>query len=385
MAARHVLLHQNDRLGMAIEASLLRAGCQVTKLPDGNARADLIGEGMLESVSILVLSADDDAGNVDLALTVRRLRPDLPAVVRVFDEALAAYLRDTLDRLTILSMSGAAAPAFAEAAVRVIADRHTRGDDREVPDRTREARIRPRHATDRIIVGALGLYALIVTVFTLLFSRVLHLPVVDALYFVITTVTSVGYGDIALRDTSPAIKIAGMVMMIAGPAFIAVFFGLFTDWVVSRRLEILSGRVRVRGHGHVVIAGGGNVGFRVAERLRALGHRVAVIERDGSSKNVEALRAGGVHVIVGDASRTEILDLAAAGRSAAVLCLTDLDAVNVQISLLVRAVSKDVPIILRVVSPELSAHVSERGDASAISPIAIASEAFSVAALRLAM
>ena len=92
---------------MAIEASLLRAGCQVTKLPDGNARADLIGEGMLESVSILVLSADDDAGNVDLALTVRRLRPDLPAVVRVFDEALAAYLRYTLDRLTILSMSGA--------------------------------------------------------------------------------------------------------------------------------------------------------------------------------------------------------------------------------------------------------------------------------------
>ena len=339
---------------------------------------------MLGSASVLILSADDDAGNVDLALTARRLRPDLPAVVRVFDDAMAAYLRDTLDRLTILSMSGAAAPAFADAAARVIAERHTRGGDSDSGEGGRQPRVRRRYATDRIVVGALGLYFIVVATFTLFFASVLHLSLVDAAYFVMTTVTTVGYGDIALRDASPAIKLAGMVMMVAGPAFIAVLFGFFTDWVVSRRLEILSGRVRVRGRGHVVIVGGGNVGFRVAERLRAQGHRIVVIERDASSKNLEALRAAGMHVIVGDGTRTDILGLAAAGRSSAVLCVTDSDAVNVQISLLVRAISTEVPIILRVVSPELSAHVSERGDASAISPTAIASEAFAAAALSLA-
>ena len=73
--------------------------------------------------------------------------------------------------------------------------------------------------------------------------------------------------------------------------------------------------------------------------------------------------------------------MARAGTCSVVLCLTDSDAVNFQIALLVRAESKDVPIILRVISPQLSAHVSEHGDAVAISPIAIASEEFAAAAL----
>ena len=62
------------------------------------------------------------------------------------------------------------------------------------------------------------------------------------------------------------------------------------------------------------------------------------------------------------------------------LRLTDSDAVNFQIALLSGARSADVPIILRVVSPELSAHVSEHGRDVAISPIAIAAEAFAAAA-----
>ena len=54
---------------------------------------------------------------------------------------------------------------------------------------------------------------------------------------------------------------------------------------------------------------------------------------------------------------------------------------NFQIALLVRARSTDVPIIIKVVSPELSAHVSGHGQVLAISPIAIAAEGFANAAL----
>ena len=63
------------------------------------------------------------------------------------------------------------------------------------------------------------------------------------------------------------------------------------------------------------------------------------------------------------------------------LCLTDSDAVNFQIALLARAQNTNVPILMRVISPELSAHVSEHGDAVAISPIAIAAEEFTKAIL----
>ena len=123
------------------------------------------------------------------------------------------------------------------------------------------------------------------------------------------------------------------------------------------------------------------MGFRVAGLLREKGYRVVIIERDAESKNVEALRSADHHVIIADAARSDTLDLANIEDAVAVLALTDSDAVNFQITLLVRARSARSPIIIRVVSPELSAHVSEHGDAVAISPIAIAAEKFATAAL----
>ena len=108
---------------------------------------------------------------------------------------------------------------------------------------------------------------------------------------------------------------------------------------------------------------------------------MVVIERNADNKNIEPLRANGHHVILADAARDATLSLAKVEDSAAMLCLTDSDAVNFQIALLVRAQSTDVPIMIRVVSPELSAHVSEHGHAVAISPIAIAAEEFATAAL----
>jgi len=391
----NVLLHCSDRLGTAIEQRLVGAGCHVTtRGRDGSDSVPLDGPALV-SASVLVLAADDDAGNVDLALTARRLRSDLPLVVRVFEEALAAYVRKSLDGVTILSMARLAAPAFGDATLRAIAGRETRRQDslpsppkaqsdRSLRRRSGQAlRLRSGQARLDSVVLAAILFAMvaIVLTFTVIFANALDLPFLDALYFVSTTVTTVGYGDIALRDASTWVKLVGIVMMFAGAAFIALLFGLFTDWVVSRRLDIVAGRVRVRGSGHIVIAGGGNIGVRVADRLRESDRRVVIIERNADNKNIEALRANGHHVILADAAQDATLGLAKVEDSAAMLCLTDSDAVNFQIALLIRARSADVPIIIKVVSPELSAHVSEHGDAVAISPIAIAAEEFAKAIL----
>jgi voltage-gated potassium channel Kch len=172
-----------------------------------------------------------------------------------------------------------------------------------------------------------------------------------------------------------------MAMMVTGAAGFAVLFGLFTDWVVARRLEILSGHVSVRGKGHIVIAGAGNIGVRVAGELHRHGHRIVIIERDADSKNIDPLRTAGHHVILGDASRADTLSLAGVADASAMVCLTDSDAVNFQIALLVRALNAAVPLVMRLASPELSAHVSEHGEAVAISPTAIAGREFAAAAL----
>jgi voltage-gated potassium channel Kch/multidrug transporter EmrE-like cation transporter len=376
-----VLLHGDDRLSDAIAQHLIEAGCPVSRLQADGAAGGGLNAAVLQRASVLVLTSNDDATNVDLALTARRQQADLPMVVRIFEEALADYLNRTLSGVTTLSMSGLAAPAFAKATTDAIASRSISARAARAVTGT-SVRHRRSNA-DRVVPAVVLGFFVLVTLLTVFFANALNLPYLDAAYFVWTTITTVGYGDIALRDASSTAKVVGMGMMVAGAAGFAVLFGLFADWVIARRLEILSGRVSVRGKGHIVIAGAGNIGVRVASQLYGDGHRVVIIERDGDNKNIDALRSARHLVILGDASRADTLALARVAEAAAMVCLTDSDAVNFQIAVLVRAHNSAVPLVMRLASPELSAHVSEHGEAVAISPTAIAGREFAAAALAI--
>jgi voltage-gated potassium channel Kch len=366
-----VLLAGDGRLAGAIAQRLEEAGAAVERVSLAG-EAETAAAARLAGASSLVLAADDDAGNVDLALWARRVRPDLPLVVRVFDEGLAEYLAGTVESLTILSMSQLAAPAFAEAALGAVAAAPGGERAKASPARGLWRRLAP----DRVLLAALVGLVLVVVPSTVYFGRVLDLRPIDALYFVWTTVMTVGYGDISLAKAPDGAKLVGMLLMLAGAAFVATLFAFLTGWVVTRRLDVLRGLVHARGRGHVVVAGAGNLGFRVARLLAAKGRRVVVIERNPDGRNVAALRAAGHHVIVADATGEEVLDLAGVDRAAAVLALTDSDAVNLQVALSVRGRGAGTPVVMRVFSPELSAHVSARGDGIALSPVAVAAEAF---------
>lgn len=370
-----ILIAGNGQLPVAIERRLRSLGAETERLRSGGLDGEALTFEELSAARVLVLADDDDSSNVDLALQARQACPQLPLVVRIFDSTLAAYLSETISGVTVLSMSKVTAPVFAEAARRVLcapqADRPAASGRGQSGQRG--------YRVDRILVGALLSLLLLVFPSALVFSHALDLRYMDALYFVWTTVMTVGYGDIALKDASDGVKLFGMALMLAGASFIAVLFALLSDWVLSRRLDVLNGRIRVRGKDHVVIAGAGNVGFRVAGLLAAEGKRLVIIEKRAENPHVAALRAAGHHVIIADATYRDTLALAAVDTAALVLAVTDIDAVNLQIALHAREMK--VPVIMRVESPELSAHVSERGDGIAFSPIVAAAEAFAAAAI----
>lgn len=370
-----ILISGDDRLPKAIGQQLRMAGAEVERFPAGDSPLAI---DAFRNAGVLVLAADDDAGNVDLALQARQACPELPLVVRIFDSTLAGYLSETIPGVSILSMSRVAAPVFAEAARRVLREPAAERRHRPASTQTRQRSYR----VDRILAGALLSLFLLVFPSALVFSRALDIRYLDALYFVWTTVMTVGYGDIALKDASDGVKLFGMALMLAGASFIAVLFALLSDWVLSRRLDVLHGRVRLRDRDHVIVAGAGNVGYRVAELLAAEKRRLVIIESSAERRNVSALRTAGHHVIIADATYRDTLALAGIESAALVLAVTDIDAVNLQIALHAREMG--VPVIMRVESPELSAHVSERGDGIAFSPIVAAAEAFARTALKTA-
>lgn len=378
--SRPILIAGGGTLAAAIDRALRAANAPVARLHPGDIEDGELGFEPIEHVSVLVLAADNDSGNVDLALQARRMRADLPLVVRLFDTALASYLAETLPGVTVLSPSGVAAPVFVEAARRVLAHPPL---DNPARERFRRLHSRPRpFKMDPFLMWALVLLFALVFPSALMFTEALGLRYMDALYFVWTTVMTVGYGDITLKDAPDGLKLFGMGLMLAGPGFIAVLFALLSDWVISRRLDVLRGRTRERGSGHVLIAGAGDVGVRVAELLAGNGRRLVIIERDPNGRNVPALSAAGHHVIIADATSEEMLLLAGLDAAAVVLAVTDSDAVNLQIALHAR--DAGVPAIIRAVSPELSAHVSDRGDGIALTPLAAVTESFAQAALSAA-
>lgn len=361
--------HELERLGVPVTTGSARSA--------GTLRA--VG---VESAAVLLLAADEDAENVDAALAARRLRHDLPLVVRLFDTALVAYLEETLPRAVFLSMSGVAAPVFVAMALRALAERAPAEAGAPRGRAARRTLGRPR--VDRTLRRVAPGLAVCVALAVAYFAYALELRVIDAFYFVGTTVTTVGYGDIALRDASDPAKLVGVALMVAGAALLAVLYALVAEQVLARRLRALRGRVPTRERGHVVVTGAGNIGFRVAGALAERGHRVVIVERDGDSRNIAALQASGHHVIVGDVLVDETLELAGVGTAGVVLALTDSDATNLHTVLAVRRRNPAVPVVTRLISPELSAHVSTRHEAGAASPVAIAGEAFARAVLAAA-
>lgn len=339
----------------------------------------------LHDASAVVLTANDDAENVDAALTARRLRPGVPIVARVFDPSLGEYLEETETQLRVMSVSGLASPRFADLAMRA---------EKEAAREAADGRARPKPATrraprgarrriDPILVRLAMLTALITLASVLFFSRALAVSWFDALYFVVETVTNTGYGDVPVRAAGPGVMLLVILLMIGGAGLLAIVYALVTGWIIARRMEILQGRVPERGRGHVVIAGAGNVGFRVAELLAAADRRVVVIERQADNRNAAELRAEGHHVIVADAALDDSLDLAGVDRASIVLALTDSDAVNLKIALTVLGRDGSVPVVIRLISPELSDHLHGRKGIVTVSPIAVASESFALAALSL--
>jgi Trk K+ transport system NAD-binding subunit len=102
----------------AREERLQAAEAFGVKIFRGDARNErLLIEAGLASAGGVVAATDRDLVNIEVALDARRLRPDVPLVIRLFDQDLARQLESTLGLQGALGMSSLAAPSFAAAAM----------------------------------------------------------------------------------------------------------------------------------------------------------------------------------------------------------------------------------------------------------------------------
>jgi Trk K+ transport system NAD-binding subunit len=216
-----------------------------------------------------------------------------------------------------------------------------------------------------------------------------HLSILDAAYFTVETITTVGYGDFSFGAQSWWVMAGGIGLMLAGAAFVAVFFALLTNIVVDRRIAESLGQQRVTElSGHVLVIGLGAVGMQAVRQLVAAGRDIVVIEKDEHNRHLGQARALGVPVVVADATQPEVLESVRLARASAVAVLTSDDLANVETGLAVRDQlgphRASTPVVLRIFDSQLARSVRHGfGFTSVRSTEALAAPWFVGAALGL--
>ncbi len=192
---------------------------------------------------------------------------------------------------------------------------------------------------------------------TIFFHTKLGLGMFDAFYFVITTATTTGFGDISLLHSDDAAKAVGMLVMAGGIAITGTLLAYLTATITRRSLEYARGRHPLTGRGHIVVCGFGNVGARVTQYLLHAGYRVAVIDRDPNEALASDVRAMGAHVMTADATSEGAQEMTRVAHAAALLAVTDSDSANLEVALTALAYAPDLPIVMRIADPNMAKSV----------------------------
>jgi Trk K+ transport system NAD-binding subunit len=219
--------------------------------------------------------------------------------------------------------------------------------------------------TPFVLRGLLAVLTAIVLASVVFFHVALGLAPVDALYFVVTTVTTTGYGDFNLMGAAWYVKVYGMLIMLSGAALFAVVVSIATDLVVRTRLADVLARGRSRRHGHIVVVGIGTVGYRVVRELKRRGESVVAIEHKEASEFVGPARSLAT-VVVGNARAEETQRRAGLAGAKAVVAVTDDDLTNLGIGLAAKLARRDCRVVLRIFDGALAETMQGHLDVAAV-------------------
>ena len=208
---------------------------------------------------------------------------------------------------------------------------------------------------------------------------------IDALYFSTETIATVGYGDFSFIDQPSWLRIWGIGLMFAGVTTTAILVAFIADLLLSRRLAQSAGLRRARHlRDHIIVVGLGSFGIRVVSDLVDAGYDVAVIESDEDNRFLATARSLDVPVIFGDATLPGTLESARVAHSRAIAVLTPDDVVNIETGIVLRELTADQPVVMRVYDRVLGAAVAQRfGFENVRSTVELAAPWFIGAALGL--
>lgn len=194
----------------------------------------------------------------------------------------------------------------------------------------------------------------------------------DALFMTVTTITTVGYGEVKPLDSAG--RIFTMCIAIVGVGSLFYTFGVVMEYLVAVRLADPTGRLKMEKHiealtGHIILAGLGRVGRQAAQELQAA--QVPFLVVDPTEGALRQAEEHGYLCLQGDATDDAVLERAGVRRARGLIATTANDATNMYIILSARVLNPKLYIVSRAVDETSVPKLTRAGADRAISPYAI--------------
>ncbi len=176
-----------------------------------------------------------------------------------------------------------------------------------------------------------------------------HYPVFDAFYMTLTTVTTVGYGEI--RPLDHAGRVFNSFLIFFGVTVMLLAVGAMTQTIIELELNQFFGKRRVKKmieklDGHFIVCGFGRVGRGAADELRVQGAKFVVV--DHNEEKVERAIKEGMLAVLADASRDEVLREVGLERAKGLIATLASDADNLFLILTARTLNSKIKLTARV-------------------------------------
>lgn len=227
-----------------------------------------------------------------------------------------------------------------------------------------------------VIVGFVSLLVASVTAYVALEKYTF----VDAVYMVVITLGTIGFGEVEPLDTSGKF----LTIVVIGFGFFLILYtaAVTSELFVSGDLRrAVQGKPKVSNklRDHVIVVGFGRVGRAVTRELVGQGQKVVVLDPD---EDVVALvEELGATFVVGDGTDDDDLRDAGIERAAALTATAKDDPTNLVIVLTARSMVPDLRIVSRVGFPEWTDRIRRAGADRTISPYDSAGRSLAASAI----
>ncbi|MEN9354710.1 MAG: hypothetical protein RL318_2035 [Fibrobacterota bacterium] len=198
----------------------------------------------------------------------------------------------------------------------------------------------------------------------------------DSLYMTVTTVATVGYGEIHDLSGNPAARIFGIVLIVSSFAVVATFAASLTAAIFEGRLSHSIRRRRnmkalAALNQHQILCGLGETGISAARELRATGRDFVGIEPDPAKMEHALRQVGEFPHVIGDPTHEEVLEEAGIERASGLLVASNDDRTNVFLVITARGLNPKLRIVARAVDPQTEGKLRRAGATVVVAPNAL--------------